>query len=95
MIAGGEMTCGQPVRVRFTTGEGFGSGSEPDFYASGTVRDVRDDVILVEFPPVDQSVIRELDDPESDAAEGYALQCNANGAHGRHWFARSRIVEAA
>ena len=89
------MTLNQPVRVRFSTAEGFGPSSSPDFYARGVVKDIRDAVILVEFPPVDQTVIREMDDPESDDAEDYALSCNSHGAEGRQWIARERIVEGA
>ncbi len=82
------MIAGQSVCVRFAADE-----HDPEFLARGTIRDVRDEVVLVEFPPVNEGAIRESDDPEIDDAEWYVLRCFQHQAHGRVWFARGRIVE--
>ena len=83
------MIVGQSVKVRFNFED-----DSPDFLAHGIVQDIREALVLVEFPPIDQSVILHHDDPrEPSDAEEYALQCSVNSAFGKHWFSHSRIVE--
>lgn len=82
------MTPNQPVRVVFDR------GTESEFIAHGTIRQVGADVILVEFPPIDQSVILDSNDPaEVSDAEDYALKCSSHADYGRVWCDKARVLE--